>query len=226
MRKTIYHGSAKCVGKPIFGQGRVENDYGLGFYCTESLELAREWACFEPKDGFANRYRFETDGMNILDLEGNDFSILHWLSLLVSNRRLSLTSPVAVLGAKYLREHFPVDVSAVDVIVGYRADDSYFQFARAFLSNTISVAKLSRAMRLGGPDRQFVLKSEKAFSRIEPDGWVAAPGEIYYPRRKVRDTTARKLYSEMEATEFTTAGGVFLRDIINEKMEAGDARLQ
>ena len=30
------------------------DDYGLGFYCTESIGLAKEWACRVPQDGFAN----------------------------------------------------------------------------------------------------------------------------------------------------------------------------
>lgn len=226
MKKTIYHGSANCIGKPIFGRGRAENDYGLGFYCTEDLELAREWACFEPRDGFANRYQLETDGLSVLRLNDEHFTILHWLSLLISNRRLNRMTPLMVVGADYLREHFPVDASKADVIVGYRADDSYFQFARAFLANTISVATLAQAMKLGGLGEQFVLKSKAAFKRIVPDGWVSAPGDIYYPRRKARDVSARQLYSELEAKMFTKPNGIFLRDIVNEKMEADDARLR
>lgn len=226
MEKTIYHGSSECVGKPILGKGRPENDYGLGFYCTEDLDLAREWACFELRDGFANRYRLEMDGLQVLDLNDKNFTILHWLALLVSNRRINRMSPLMVVGANYIREHFPVDVSAADVIVGPRADDSYFQFARSFLSNTISVATLTQAMKLGGLGQQFVLKSEAAFERIVPDGWVSAPGDIYYPRRKARDLSARQLYSELEAKMFTLSDGIFLRDIVNEKMEADDARLQ
>ncbi|MBQ2640754.1 MAG: DUF3990 domain-containing protein, partial [Lachnospiraceae bacterium] len=34
MRK-IYHGSVKIIEKPQYGAGRRDNDYGLGFYCTE-----------------------------------------------------------------------------------------------------------------------------------------------------------------------------------------------
>lgn len=226
MEKTIYHGSAVCVGKPIFGWGRPENDYGLGFYCTEDLELAREWACFEPKDGFANRYRFEMDGLNVINLNDKCFTILHWLSLLIANRRINRMTPLMVVGADYIRQHFSIDVSTADVIVGCRADDSYFQFARAFLSNAISVSTLAEAMKLGGLGQQFVLKTEAAFERIVPDGWVSAPGDTYYPRRKARDLSARQLYSELEAKAFAKPGGIFLRDIVREKMEANDARLQ
>ena len=52
----LYHGSREIVEHPLYGMGSENNDYGQGFYCTESLELAKEWACPEIKDGFANPY--------------------------------------------------------------------------------------------------------------------------------------------------------------------------
>ncbi|MCF0142741.1 MAG: DUF3990 domain-containing protein, partial [Parasporobacterium sp.] len=42
---TIYHGSQQIVEVPRFGMGKPYNDYGQGFYCTENIELAKEWAC-------------------------------------------------------------------------------------------------------------------------------------------------------------------------------------
>ena len=50
----LYHGSNEKIERPIFGKGKVYNDYGQGFYCTEHIELAKEWACNEGVDGFAN----------------------------------------------------------------------------------------------------------------------------------------------------------------------------
>ena len=41
---TLYHGSEQIVEAPAFGLGRQNNDFGLGFYCTESEALAKEWA--------------------------------------------------------------------------------------------------------------------------------------------------------------------------------------
>ena len=38
----IFHGSKKIIEKPQFGVGKIHNDYGRGFYCTESLEIAKE----------------------------------------------------------------------------------------------------------------------------------------------------------------------------------------
>ena len=40
---TIYHGSQKLIQQPVYGAGNVRNDYGLGFYCTENVDLAKEW---------------------------------------------------------------------------------------------------------------------------------------------------------------------------------------
>ncbi|MBQ7366814.1 MAG: DUF3990 domain-containing protein [Spirochaetaceae bacterium] len=42
---TLYHGSERIVETPQFGAGNPRNDYGLGFYCTQHLELVKEWAC-------------------------------------------------------------------------------------------------------------------------------------------------------------------------------------
>ena len=39
----LYHGSQRIIKTPVFGEGNPRNDYGLGFYCTESPELAKEW---------------------------------------------------------------------------------------------------------------------------------------------------------------------------------------
>lgn len=64
---TIYHGSQNIV-IPVFGEGKPYNDYGMGFYCTESLELSKEWACSHDSDGYANRYILELDGLSILNL--------------------------------------------------------------------------------------------------------------------------------------------------------------
>lgn len=41
---TLYHGSEQLIEEPTFGKGKGNNDFGLGFYCTESEDLAKEWA--------------------------------------------------------------------------------------------------------------------------------------------------------------------------------------
>lgn len=64
----LFHGSRALVEKPQLAKCRPFNDYGPAFYCTESLELAKEWACNLGEDGIANCYRLELDGLALLDL--------------------------------------------------------------------------------------------------------------------------------------------------------------
>lgn len=219
----IYHGSPDIVEKPAFGKGNAYNDYGRGFYCTEHLELAKEWACTEGTDGYANKYKIETTGLSILNLSSDDYTILHWLAILMLHRKGRLSAPVARQGQEYLIQHFLPDFQSYDIIIGYRADDSYFSFARAFVTNTISLKQLGSAMRLGKLGEQFVLKSPKAFEAIRFIDYTVADNTVYYARRKARDDEARASYAK--GLEPDDLSGIFMRDIIREEIQADDPRL-
>ena len=216
----LYHGSSEIIEKPVFGLGKTYNDYGKGFYCTESLELAKEWACTEGIDGYANQYELEIEKLKILNLSSKEYNILHWLALLMTYRKIRLSTPVMRRGAEWLKKHFLIDINEYDVIIGYRADDSYFSFARAFVSNEISLEQLSHAMQLGKLGEQVVLKSQIAFDRIQFVSYEAADNTLYYTRRKERDNAARAAY--LEELEKEDINGIFMRDLIREegKMDA------
>ena len=223
-KRILYHGSPDIIEKPAFGKGKPYNDYGRGFYCTEHIELAKEWACTEGVDGYANRYEVDTRGLSVLDLSSDDYTILNWLALLMQHRQGRLSAPVAKQGRDYLLQNFLPDFEKYDAIIGYRADDSYFSFARAFVSNTISLKQLGNAMRLGKLGEQFVLKSPKAFDAIRFLGYTVADNAVYYAKRKVRDDEARAAYAkELEAADID---GIFMRDILREEMKPDDPRLR
>lgn len=206
MRK-IYHGSVKIIEQPVYGAGRKDNDYGGGFYCTEDIELAKEWAAADERGGFVNCYEVEEAGMSFLDLqqmpEGkSSFSaeerlVLQWMAVLLDNRSVRLGSPVEKKGKEYLLSRFLPDISKYDYLIGYRADDSYFSYARAFLSNTLTVGQLSAAMRLGDLGLQYVIRSSRMFERICFCEAVSVDGRIYYPRRMQRDQAARQKFRSM-----------------------------
>lgn len=219
----IYHGSPEIREHPEFGGGKPYNDYGKGFYCTEHIELAKEWACSEGVDGYANRYEIETDELSILNLSSPEFTILNWLAILLKHRKARLSTPIAFRGRDYLIQNFLPDYQNYDVIVGYRADDSYFSFARSFVQNEISLKQLGYAMRLGKLGEQFVLKSQKAFDTIKFLDYSVADNTVYYFKRKARDDEARAAYREEVENE--DLDGIFMRDIIREAMKADDPRL-
>ena len=221
----VYHGSPKIIAKPAFGVGNPQNDYGLGFYCTESVELAKEWACSVETDGFANQYTLDLTGLSVLSLTGGDYSILNWLFVLLENRKFRIGGDIAKQAKSYILENFAVDYKNYDIIKGYRADDSYFSFANAFLNNTISVAQLERAMVLGKLGEQIVLMTPKAFNSIEFMDSIAAPKEIYLPQKLARDTAAREDFRK-EKGRGSLLTEKFILDIIREGWKNDDPRLQ
>ena len=219
---TIYHGSEQIVEVPTFGLGRKNNDFGLGFYCTESEELAKEWAVSSIRSGFSNRYTLDTEFLNILNLNSPDYTILNWIAVLVEHRLFSIKTPVARRAKRYLIDNFGVYVNAFDLITGYRADDSYFDYAESFLNNGISVEQLARAMRLGKLGEQIVIKSKFAFSRLKYEGFDVAEKEKYYVLRKARDDEANQTYLEMLEEE---SDGLYIQDIMRGGIKNDDPRI-
>ena len=62
---------------------------------------------------------------------------------------------------------------------------------------TISLQKLSRAMKLGKLGEQIVLKSSRAFERISYKSSEPAPASHYYPMKVHRDLAAREQYMDL-----------------------------
>ena len=221
----LYHGSVSIIEQPTFGKGKRHNDYGLGCYCTQSLELAKEWAVEEKRDGYANKYALNLQGLTILDLSQKGFTTLHWITLLLQNRVFTLKNDITKAGKNYLIEHFSLPVKEYDIIKGYRADDSYFAYAESFLNNTISVQRLSEALRLGNLGEQVVLMSQKSFGQLKFLGYEIADAATYYPLRRARNEQARmEFLSNRQGTP--TPDDLYLNDIIRGGIEPDDPRLQ
>lgn len=218
----IYHGSVSIIEKPRYGFGKPYNDYGLGFYCTESLELAKEWAVTNTQNGFANKYLLNAEGLKILDLTKTG-NVLHWITILLKNRFFNTKNDIAKNGKEYLIKHFSLPVEQYDVIKGYRADDSYFAYAEGFLNNTISVRTLKKALKLGNLGEQIVLVSKKAFSQISYLGYEEADHTINYLKREKRNNEAREDYIKYKVAAFDK-DDIFLIDILK-GIEDNDSRL-
>lgn len=225
MSRIIYHGSDHIIEKPEFGFGKAYNDYGLGFYCTEDLQLAKEWGVSKAGDGYANIYEIDDDKLNILNLHTPRYTVLHWLSILLTNRTFDIANPLASEAKDYLTQAFSVPYEECDVIIGYRADDSYFSFAQDFINGAISVRQLSNAMRLGKLGTQYVLKSRRAFNSISYIGNEKALSSQWYPRKEERDNDARQQYFTNERIR-RQRGDLYITQILDEEIGSDDKRLQ
>lgn len=217
----LYHGSNHVIEKPTFDFiGAKEcNDYGKGFYCTENLALAKEWSVDKKSNGYANEYKINTDNLDILDLSSSKFTNLHWLGILLENRIFDMPSSNSAEAKSYILENFKVDYKNRDAIIGYRADDSYFTFASNFLSGVISYQQLSKAMYFGKLGKQFVLKSEKAFSLIEFQKYHYADKNVWFPKKQERDKNARNAYLNDERLK-RKPDDLFIYQIIDKKLTA------
>ena len=216
----IYHGSPNLIERPVFGEGKVHNDYGRGFYCTEHAELAKEWACSSDNDGYANHYQLKTKGLTVLNLNTPEYNILNWLAILLENRKFNVAEGLPQRARAYILENFKVDYKKYDIIIGYRANDSYFSYAGDFVNGTLSLSDLSEAMRLGKLGEQVVLKSKKAFDALTFVEAIKAPRQEYFAKYKQRDEEARGKYRQIAAKTLAESE-IYVIDIIRNNWKNG-----
>lgn len=161
----LYHGTPDKVVTPKYGRGNDKHDYGRGFYLTESIELAKEWAVCRPNDtnGWVHKYELDCDGLKILDFQGSD--VLTWLAELMKHRDAADSKRYRMLAVKFI-EKYGIDTSEYDVIKGWRANASYFYIAKEFVRDNIDVDILEELLSLGGLGIQYCIKSELAYSKL------------------------------------------------------------
>lgn len=222
----LLHGSDHIIEKPDYHLGKTNNDYGRGFYCTRELPMALEWACKQNTDGFVNKYTLDQDSLKVLNLLDGNYNILHWMALLLKNRTFRLSSEIAVDARDYIIDHFLIDLNDYDIVIGYRADDSYFSFAETFVQNGIPLRSLNQALRLGKLGEQTVLVSEKAIKHLKFEEAEFADKTIYYPKFITRDSNAREKYRNEIRKNRSYKDDIFVLDILREEMRADDSRIQ
>ncbi len=222
----LLHGSDHVIEKPDFTLGKTNNDYGRGFYCTRELPMAMESACKYNSNGLVNKYSLEQDSLKVLNLLDGDYNILHWMALLLKNRTFRLSNEIAVDARDYIIDNFSIDLAAYDVVVGYRADDSYFSFAESFVQNGLPLRSLNQALRLGKLGEQTVLISEKAFDNLQFEGFEPADKTIYYPKFISRDSSARETYKKEIRKGRSYKDDIFFLDLLREEMKNDDSRIQ
>ena len=214
MDRIIYHGSETIIEKPEYLKGNIHNDYGLGFYCCSNKELAKEWAAKKTGHGYINRYQIRDDRLKILDLTKPPYNdVLNWVALLMHNRELSSdlrnNFPREL---KYLDDKYLINVSDYDVVIGYRADDSYFRFPEAFVRSEITLESLNTIFQAGELGKLYVLISEHAFNLIHFLDYEEAFENSridYYSRKNGAD----KVFTELLNTD-RYSKGTRLRDLV------------
>lgn len=206
----LYHGSPNKVVVPQFGFGEGKHDYGKGFYLTDNIELAKEWAVCRPDEmnGWVHKYELETDDLKILDFQEHD--ILSWLAELMKHRDAADSKRYRMLAKKFIAK-YGVDTGKYDVIKGWRANASYFYIAKEFVRDNIDMDILEELLSLGGLGIQYCIKSELAYSKLTEveDGLISVDYSEFNEKYNERDIIARKRMRELVDSDANKVTNVF-----------------
>lgn len=212
----LYHGSPDKVCTPMYGYGEDRHDYGRGFYLTADVELAKEWAVCRPDaaNGWVHQYELDCDGLAILDFQQH--GVLAWLAELMKHRDASDSKRYKVLSKRFIAQ-YGIDTSDYDVIMGWRANASFFYIAKEFVRDNVDMDILEELLSLGGLGIQYCVKTKKAYAQLHEieDGLMSVPYAEFNTKYNQRDVTARQRMRELidsDANAVTTVFSTLLTD--------------
>lgn len=207
---TLYHGTPNKIVTPMYGQGDDKHDYGRGFYLTDDIELAKEWAVCRPEEtnGWVHKYELDCDELKILDFK--EYDVLAWLAELMKHRDAADSKRYRMLAGKFIMK-YGIDTGEYDVIKGWRANASYFYIAKEFVRDNIDIDILEELLSLGGLGIQYCIKSELAYSKLHEiqDGLMSVEYSEFNDKYNKRDVTARKNMRDLVESDANTVTNVF-----------------
>lgn len=209
---VLYHGSDRIIEKPEYGKGALYNDYGQGFYCTENKYEADLWAS-NRFEAYTNKYELDLSGLSILRLDNKN--VLQWAAILGKFRnREDLSTRGNFRCDLLVKKYYDVDIRGYDVVIGYRADDSYFKMMQAFFEENLTLEDLSKAITLGNLGYQVVLISKKAFNQLKFINSELIDVPKLRLEKRQRDRRAKNEFMSLERNSATKRKG-FITDYID-----------
>ena len=187
-----------------------KNDYGKGFYLTESLRLAKEWAVCRPdeRNGWVHKFSLDITDLRILDFQ--EYNILSWLAELMKHRDAADSKRYRILSEKFI-EKYGIDSEHYDVIKGWRANASYFYIAREFVRDNIDVEILEELLSLGGLGIQYCIKSERAYEKLAEvkEALTCVDFREFNEKYNARDISAREKMRKLVDSDANKVANVF-----------------
>ena len=207
---VLYHGTLDKVFTPIYGKGNEKHDYGKGFYLTESIDLAKEWAVCRPNEenGWVHKYELDCKDLKVLDFQ--KLSVLTWLAELMKHRDAADSKRYRMLSKRFI-DKYGIDTSGYDAIKGWRANASYFYIAKEFVRDNIDIDILEELLSLGGLGIQYCIKSELAYSKLQEvkEGLLSVDYTEFREKYNQRDISARQKMRELVDSDANKVTKVF-----------------
>ena len=206
----LYHGSPNQYVSPQYGLGDEKHDYGKGFYLTENLGLAKEWAVCRPdeRNGWVHKFSLDITDLRVLDFQ--EHNILSWLAELMKHRDAADSKRYRVLSRKFI-EKYGIDSEHYDAIKGWRANASYFYIAREFVRDNIDVEILEELLSLGGLGIQYCIKSERAYEKLAEikEELTCVDFREFNEKYNERDVSAREKMRKLVDSDANKVANVF-----------------
>ena len=206
----LFHGTPDEIVVPTYGCGNEKHDYGKGFYLTESIDLAKEWAVCRPNDnnGWVHKYELDTTELRILDFQ--EENVLSWLAELMKHRDAADSKRYRMLAKQFI-EKYGIDTTGYDVIKGWRANASYFYIAKEFVKDNIDMDILEELLSLGGLGIQYCIKSELAYSKLHEikEELISVNYDEFNEKYNHRDVMARKNMRDLVDSDANKVTKVF-----------------
>ena len=198
----LYHGSDQEMLKPVLEHGNYRHDFGQGFYLTNSLELAREWAVsYNNATGYVHGYLLNTTRLNILDLR--EYPFQHWMAEIISHRNNKSMSRY-FHNLQLFIEKYKLDTTDVDVIIGYRADSSHFNIIKAYMQNQLDATLIPKALQKCEAGVQYCLKSPEAFESLAASQVMERIDSVFSQVYHTRDLNVRIHLDKLINSKFNT----------------------
>ena len=194
---TVFHGNLQKEFIPVYGMGKPYHDYGKGFYTTKDKELASEWAVSlsTGDNGYCHAFSVDMSDIRCLRIDAAE-DILSWMAILMRHRPGTDSRRWDLVQQRFI-EKFCIDVDAFDVIIGYRANDSYLAIAKQFARGEVGVNILGRLLKLGSFGTQVCIKSSLAYTRLRSHGSFEVDYEKFHAQFISRDEESRRKMREL-----------------------------
>ena len=141
----LFHTGKVAIPAPDIRHGRVNADFGQGFYLTPDADFTYRWA---RRDAVVNEYELDLTGLRVRRFERGEA----WFDYIYQNRRAR-------------------DTVDADVVIGPIANDTIFDTYGIISSGYLKPADALALLRIGPEYTQVAVKTEQAAAGLR---WLGA----------------------------------------------------